>query len=307
MSDGIHLNQEGMAAYFSYVRTHSYNTEDRRPTLKKVPTHLATPDSFFGPAPSVSESASSSSSSAEGKYSFVLAGAEVAVGQTVQLNAAEYKPSPAEFLEKHGSTVEWKTSDKNIATVSGGLVTGVKEGSVTITCTIGKISKTCTVKVKEPALSLTINGKLTLAVGETSQLTVSFSPSTYAGAKVATWTSGNTAIATIDSATGLLKAVADGKVEVTVSMDGKSATKTTVTVTPAHVHAWGPTDPATGKQTCTGGCGTTQQDPNWKPPHTHTWGPTDPNTGMQTCTGGCGTTQQDPNWKPPEPVPPPAA
>ena len=239
MSDGIHLNGEGMAAYFNYVRTHSYTTEDRRPTLKKVPAHLATPDSFFGPEVPAPESESDSSSTTNSKYSFTLAGADIQIGQTVQLNAAEYKPSAAEFLEKQGTTVTWTSSDTTIATVSGGAVTGVKAGTVEITCTIGKISKKCKVTVKDVPLQLTIGGNLTVVVGTTSQLSVSFSPATYAGAKVATWSSSNTAAATIDPSTGLVKAIAEGKTEIVVSMDGKSTTKTTLTVTAAaHTHAW---------------------------------------------------------------------
>ncbi len=38
IQDGIHLSQKGVEALFGYVRTHAYETQDRRPTpLKKVP------------------------------------------------------------------------------------------------------------------------------------------------------------------------------------------------------------------------------------------------------------------------------
>ena len=64
--DGIHLAQEGMDVLTDYIRTHAYETEDRRPQpLDDIPTHYETPESFFNPpAPSSSSSASSSESTA---------------------------------------------------------------------------------------------------------------------------------------------------------------------------------------------------------------------------------------------------
>lgn len=38
-ADGIHLTTAAFDAFFSYVRTHSYITEDDRPALQPVPTH----------------------------------------------------------------------------------------------------------------------------------------------------------------------------------------------------------------------------------------------------------------------------
>lgn len=46
-SDGIHLSREGMDVLFDYIRTHAHETEDTRPALKSVPTHIATPEEFF--------------------------------------------------------------------------------------------------------------------------------------------------------------------------------------------------------------------------------------------------------------------
>lgn len=40
VSDGIHLTTTALDALFEYIRTHSYITEDDRPTLKDVPEHL---------------------------------------------------------------------------------------------------------------------------------------------------------------------------------------------------------------------------------------------------------------------------
>lgn len=43
-SDGIHLTEQAMDALFTYIRTHSYITEDTRPALTAVPTHTGDKD-----------------------------------------------------------------------------------------------------------------------------------------------------------------------------------------------------------------------------------------------------------------------
>lgn len=44
LSDGVHLSKEAVTAYFNYVRTHAYVTEDRRPQpLGSIPTPAGTP------------------------------------------------------------------------------------------------------------------------------------------------------------------------------------------------------------------------------------------------------------------------
>ncbi|MDD4850356.1 MAG: GDSL-type esterase/lipase family protein [Gemmiger sp.] len=65
-TDGIHLTDAGMAALFTYVRTHSYITEDDRPAMQAIPTHTADKDAVVytvpvvaTPAPSVDTAPSS--------------------------------------------------------------------------------------------------------------------------------------------------------------------------------------------------------------------------------------------------------
>ena len=65
--------------------------------------------------------------------------AEVQAGQTVQLQAT---------VTGTDAAITWTSSDTNIATVSGtGLVTGVRQGSATITATVGTASATATITV----------------------------------------------------------------------------------------------------------------------------------------------------------------
>ena len=52
LSDGVHLSKEAVTAYFSYVRTHAYITEDRRPQpLGTIPTPDGVPANLINKDP----------------------------------------------------------------------------------------------------------------------------------------------------------------------------------------------------------------------------------------------------------------
>ena len=55
-SDGIHLTRTAMDALFSYIRTHSYITEDDRPALTTIPKHTGDKDAVVYTVPVVSSS-----------------------------------------------------------------------------------------------------------------------------------------------------------------------------------------------------------------------------------------------------------
>lgn len=55
-SDGIHLTRTAMDALFNYIRTHSYITEDDRPTLTTIPKHTGDKDAVVYTVPVVSSS-----------------------------------------------------------------------------------------------------------------------------------------------------------------------------------------------------------------------------------------------------------
>lgn len=59
-ADGIHLSETGMQALFTYIRTHSYITEDDRPTLTAIPTHVDDKDVAVYTVPVVATSSPSS-------------------------------------------------------------------------------------------------------------------------------------------------------------------------------------------------------------------------------------------------------
>lgn len=54
-SDGIHLTRAAMDALFTYIRTHSYITEDTRPALTSVPEHTDDKDAVTYTTPAAEE------------------------------------------------------------------------------------------------------------------------------------------------------------------------------------------------------------------------------------------------------------
>ncbi len=154
-------------------------------------------------------------------------------GSTEQLTATVL---PANATNKN---VTWSSSNTTIATVSNkGLVTAKKVGKATITVTTedGNKTATCDVTVTKKIIKVTdVNlDKTTIntEVGSTEQLTATVLPANATNKNV-TWSSSNTAVATVDN-TGLVTAKKVGKATITVTTDdgGKKAT-CTITVSKA--------------------------------------------------------------------------
>jgi len=134
-------------------------------------------------------------------------------------------------------TVTWSTNAPAVASVNAtGVVTALGDGEATITATTQDGNKTasCIVTVTVPVTSITLNtGALALKVGETATLTPNILPSD-ASNKTVNWTSGNTAVATVDNA-GLVTATGPGSTTITAStQDGGKMAVCNVTVTPLH-------------------------------------------------------------------------
>lgn len=127
-------------------------------------------------------------------------------------------------------TLTWASSDETVATVEGGVVTAVKEGTANITVTYEGQTAAAVVTVVhvEPAVSLSY-ASLALTAGESETLSVivsgNIAPASY------TWTSDKPEIATVDG--GVVTAVKAGTAVITVSttVDGETYSDTcTVTV-----------------------------------------------------------------------------
>ena len=144
----------------------------------------------------------------------------VYVGSTLKLSAVL---SP----KNSKSTLTWKSSDTNIATVDkNGKVTAKKAGKVTITVTTanGKTAtKAITVNEKPAPTSVTISGPTTVNAGSTITLKATVKPSN-ASSLAVTWSSSDPNTATVDK-NGKVKGIKSGTVTITAkTVNGKTAT-----------------------------------------------------------------------------------
>lgn len=136
------------------------------------------------------------------------------VGGTVQLTVT--------VIDEEGDTLSAQTvaftsSNTGVATVSNsGLVEAVTAGSANITATVDNVSDTITVVVEEDTTPANVTldpGDTNLAVGDT--LTFTGTVTTAGGdtlpGETVTFSSTETAVATVDPSTGLITAVAVGR------------------------------------------------------------------------------------------------
>jgi uncharacterized protein YjdB len=126
------------------------------------------------------------------------------------------------------ASVTWSSSAPSVASVDAqGKVTALAAGSTNIRAAAGAASGTATVQVTAiPVARVEVSPtSLTVDVGKTKQLTAkTFSASgTELTGRTITWTSSNTAIATVDS-TGLVKGIKKGSATITATSEGKSDT-----------------------------------------------------------------------------------
>ena len=156
---------------------------------------------------------------------------DLSTNKTVQLTAT-VNPSTANV--QNGIT--WSSNDTSTATVSqSGLVTGVKNGSTTVTAktTNGKIV-TCAVTVQTTPTSVTLNQTnvtLDLSTNKTVQLTATVNPNTANVKTGVTWKSKDTSIATV-SQSGVVTGVRNGSTTIIATTgNGKTVTCTVTVVT----------------------------------------------------------------------------
>ncbi|MDE6032062.1 MAG: Ig-like domain-containing protein [Oscillospiraceae bacterium] len=152
--------------------------------------------------------------------------ASILVGATKTL-AVTTTPTGADEL-----TYTWTSSATDVATVANGVVTGVAAGEAVITVKAGTLEATCTVTVTaetKPATKVTLNKTtLTLEEEETDTLTATITPADSTDS--ITWTSSDTAIATVDQ-TGKVTAVAEGTATITAKANDEAFADCAVTVT----------------------------------------------------------------------------
>ena len=191
-------------------------------------------------------------------YGIILAPAPVAsvvvspatsslgVAGTLQLNATLRDAANNVLTDR---TVAWSSNDPMIASVgaSTGIVTGVAAGGpVTITATSEGLSGTAQITVTAAVNTVTVTpANSNLQIGGTVQLTATLrdAANNILTERQVSWSSGNTAIATV-STTGLVTALTSGgPVNIIATSEGKTGTaQVTVASAPvATVELVGPT------------------------------------------------------------------
>ena len=167
--------------------------------------------------------------------SIVQQNQKLSIGETLQLTA-EISPAGA------STTLTWSSSDKRIATVdANGLVTPVKEGSVTITVkTANGKSGTTKITVVDPykltGVKLDKTGTVNLNLGET--LTLNPIPVPETALSTYSWKTSSTKIATV--ADGVVTPVGEGTATITVTAT-RGKIKKTATVKVKVVDPYKPT------------------------------------------------------------------
>jgi len=148
------------------------------------------------------------------------------VGATQQL-AAEARDANGNAVA--GRTFAWTSANASVATVdpASGLVTAVGSGTTTVTATTGAVSGAATVNVALVVTSVVVTptAPTLTAFGATQQFTAvarDANDSPIPG-QVFTWSSSNTAVATVATTTGLATAVGNGTTTITATTGTVSA------------------------------------------------------------------------------------
>lgn len=121
--------------------------------------------------------------------------------------------------------VTWVSSNSEVVKVENGKVTALKIGTATITARVGNHTDTVVITVPEVLIEgITLTAEKTkLEVGGTTQLTLTVTPDKVTEEVVATYTSSDENVLTVDE-NGKVTAVALGKAVVKVSVNGKVET-----------------------------------------------------------------------------------
>ena len=134
------------------------------------------------------------------------------------------------------NTVTWTSSDTSVATVTNGVITGIKEGTSVITASTSngltaevKVTVKVNPNIVKPTGVSVLPMELVLIEGDTYTLTSTVTPSN-ATNKTVTWTSSNTSVATVNSS-GLVTAVSEGTATITAATFNGYKTTATITVT----------------------------------------------------------------------------
>ena len=153
--------------------------------------------------------------------------------KTMSLNIGESGSLELQILPNDCNEIlEWKSSDPSVATVNAGDIKALAAGTTTITVRGSNTSASATVTVIDPyaVTGVTLDRTtLSLEMGETATLVATVLPED-ARDKTVTWSSGNTAVATVDQQ-GKITTVSPGTAQITVTTkDGSFSASCALTV-----------------------------------------------------------------------------
>ena len=146
-------------------------------------------------------------------------------------------------------TITWISDNEEVATVSGGTVSALKEGTATITATVGSCTAQCVVTVekentepvKKPLTAISLDkATMNLKQGSTDTLTVTYTPGDTTDDKTVTWTSDNEEVATVSG--GTVSALKEGTATITATV-GSCTAQCVVTVVPKQEQPNLPSEP----------------------------------------------------------------
>ena len=157
----------------------------------------------------------------------------IGVGDSSRFVARYYRDSTLDSTV----AITWSSSDQSIVTVSSdGLVRGVKAGNAVLTAanegTRGTARITVAAAASAAVASVTLSpGSANISAGQSValQVTLRDSANNVLSGRTVTWTSANTAVATVSS-NGVVQAVATGTATITATCEGKSGSASVTVV-----------------------------------------------------------------------------
>lgn len=159
------------------------------------------------------------------------ASVSITVGQTSQLTATVLDANHVVIV---GAPVTWAIDKPAVATVSSsGLVTGLTQGTASVTATSGSahVSVPVTISLPPPNAVVVSPSSATLLVTQSLPLkaTVTNANGNPLPGQSVTWSSNNTSVASVDAGTGVVQAIAPGTATISAT-SGTLVGKATITV-----------------------------------------------------------------------------